>query len=95
MTALKQCITGMTMKEITTEYIRDDDTGEMVQVKQKVCEKSVPPNSDIIKLIYQHLTQQKKDYDSLTDEELESEKTRLLNELKEKENERGKNKTQD
>ena len=83
----------MTIKEVTTEYVRDDETGEMVQVKQKVCEKSIPPNNDIIKLIYQHLAENKKDYNSLTDEELEIEKIRLLNELKEKENERGKNKT--
>ena len=83
------------MKEITTEYVRDDETGEMVQVKQKICEKSVPPNTDIIKLIYQHLAEDKKDYDSYTDEELEKEKIRLLKELKEKENGGRKNKTQD
>lgn len=83
----------MTMKEITTEYIRDEDTGEMIQTKQKVCEKSIPPNTDIIKLIYQHLAEDKKDYDALSDEELEQEKLRLLKELKEKENDSGKNKT--
>lgn len=84
----------MTIKEITTEYARDDETGEMIQIKQKVCEKSVPPNTDIIKLIYQHFAEPKKDYDSLTDQELEKEKLRLLKELKEKENDSRKNKTQ-
>ena len=93
MSALKQCITGMTIKEITTEYVRDEDSGDMIQTKQKICEKSVPPNIDIIKLIYQKLSENKRDYESFTDEELEKEKTRLLNELKEKENGGGKNKT--
>lgn len=90
---MKQCITGMTMKEVITEYARDDETGEMIQIKQKICEKSIPPNTDIIKLIYQHLTDKKKDYSSLTDQELEKEKLRLLRELKEKENDSGKDKT--
>lgn len=51
-------------------------------VKQKVQEKSIPPNIDIIKLIYQHLVDSTQDYSKLTDEELESEKQRLLKELK-------------
>lgn len=48
-------------------------------------EKSLPPNIDIIKLIYQHLMENKQDYNKLTDEELESEKQRLLKELRREE----------
>ena len=49
-------------------------------------EKTLPPNSDLIKLIYQRVAEEQVDYNKLTDEELETEKQRLLQELKEKEN---------
>ena len=49
-------------------------------------EKNLPPNSDIIKLVYQQVVETKVNYDKLTDEELEQEKQRLLKELKEQEN---------
>ena len=84
--ALKNCITGFTTKEITTEYAVDEETGDLKIVKQKVNEKNIPPNTDIIKLIYNHYTEEKTDYNKLTDEELEQEKQRLILELKEKEN---------
>ena len=54
-------------------------------VKKKVQEKSLPPNIDIIKLVYQHLVDSKQDYNKLTDEELEVEKQRLLKELRREE----------
>ncbi|MBR6779084.1 MAG: hypothetical protein IKM43_02950 [Clostridia bacterium] len=54
-------------------------------VKQKINEKSLPPNADIIKLIYQHYAEKTIDYDKMTDEQLEAEKQRLLLKLKEKE----------
>lgn len=93
--ALKSCIKGLTTKEITTEYVLDDETGKMKIVKQKVNEKSLPPNVDLLKLIYPHLVDKKNDYESLTDEELENEKQRLLKELKEKDDVGGKSKKQD
>ena len=74
----------MSTKEITTEYVLDEETGKMKVVKQKVNEKSLPPNIDLLKLICPYLIEKKKDYDSLSDEELEKEKQRLLKELKEK-----------
>ena len=91
--ALKTCITGFTTKEIVSEYAIDDETGNLKIVKQKISEKNVPPNTDIIKLIYQQVAQQKVNYESLSDEELEQEKQRLILELKEKENVGGKNKS--
>lgn len=54
--------------------------------KQKVCEKNIPPNTDIIKLIYQHYTDTETNYDKMTDTELENEKIRLIKLLKEDEN---------
>ena len=70
---------------MTTEYCLDEETNELKVVKQKVQEKSLPPNIDIIKLIYQHLVDSKQDYNKLTDEELEIEKQRLLKELRREE----------
>ena len=77
---------GFSTKEVTTEYAVDEQSGELKVVKQKVNEKSVPPNADIIKLIYQHYADVKTDYSSLSDEELENEKQRLISQLKEEEN---------
>jgi len=86
------CITGLTTKEVTTEYCLDEETNKLKIVKQKVQEKTLPPNNDIIKLIYQNIVEEKVDYNKLTDEELEKEKQRLLKELKESESVSGKNK---
>ena len=91
---LKECIIGTTAKETSNEYILDEETGKMKLVKQKVSEKFLPPNSDIVKLFYQHCFGEEKDYENLTDEELILEKQRLLNILKEEENASGKNKKQ-
>ena len=70
----------------------DEETGKMKVVKQKINEKCLPPNVDLLKIIYPHLIDKKTNYDELSDEELEKEKQRLLKELKEKENVGGKNK---
>ena len=58
-------------------------------------EKNLPPNVDLLKLIYPHLVEEKIDYNKLSDEELEKEKQRLLKELKESESASRKNKKQD
>lgn len=77
---------GFSTKEVTTEYAVDEETGKLKIVKQKINEKNIPPNADIIKLIYQHYAETKTDYSALTDEELEQEKQRLILQLKEEEN---------
>lgn len=92
MKALKQTLTGLTVKETTTEYVLDDETGKMKMVKQKVQEKTLPPNVDLMKVVYQQIVEPKSGYDDMSDEELEKEKQRLLKELKESENVGGKNK---
>lgn len=92
MKALKACIVGTTTKEVVTEYSMDEESGKLKIVKQKVNEKSLPPNIDLLKLVYQHFTEDKVDYNNLTDEELEKEKQRLLRLLEEKENDSGKSK---
>lgn len=57
-------------------------------------EKTLPPNVDLLKIIYPQYYQSKIDYNKLTDEELEMEKQRLLKELKESESVSRKNKKQ-
>jgi len=79
-------------KEVVTEYAIDEETGKLKIIKQKVSEKNLPPNVDLLKLVYPKLMETKVDYDRLTDEELEKEKQRLLKELKEKESVGRKNK---
>lgn len=90
--AFKDCVSGIKTKEITTEYVVDDETNELKISKQKVQEKILPPNIDLLKLIYQQLVEDKNNYEQLTDEELSKEKERLLKQLKEKENAGGKSK---
>ena len=90
MKALKLCIKGMTTKEIITEYAVDEETGKLKITKQKVSEKNLPPNVDLLKLVFPQITSAKTDYSTMTDEELEVEKLRLLKELKESENAGGK-----
>ena len=74
----------MTTKEVVSEYVADEQ-GNLHISKQKVSEKTIPPNTDIIKLIYQHYSDNQPSYDKMTDEELEQEKMRLLKLLKESE----------
>lgn len=82
MQAIKACIVGLTTKETVSEFVADDE-GNLKLSKQKVSEKTIPPNTDIIKLIYQHCLDNETSYDKMTDEELENEKIRLLCLLKE------------
>ncbi len=84
---------GTTTKETTNEFVLDEETNKMKLVKQKVNEKVLPPNADIIKLFYQHFFEEEKSYESLTDEQLILEKQRLLKELEE-ENANRKNKNE-
>ncbi len=94
MKALKLCLEGLTTTETTTEYALDEETGKLKIVKQKVSEKNLPPNVDLLKIIYPQIMEKKTDFNALSDEELEKEKQRLLKELKEKESVGGKSKNQ-
>lgn len=85
-------MTGLTIKETTTEYALDEETGKLKVVKQKVQEKMLPPNVDLMKVVYQQLVEPKNGFEEMSDEDLENEKQRLLKELKENESVGGKNK---
>lgn len=83
--AIKMLTNGMVVKEITKEFVADDK-GDLVLTKKKVNEKMMPPNIDIIKMIYASTKDNANRYQEMTDEELEREKIRLLKKLKEEEN---------
>ena len=56
-------------------------------------EKSLPPNTDLIKILCQQIEKPSDSYECLSDEELEQEKQRLLKELREKESDSRKSKS--
>ena len=72
---------GCSVEEVTEEYGVED--GELKLVKRRETRKDIPPDLKAVKLLIDG-----KDYASLSDEELEAEKERLLRQLKEEENER-------
>lgn len=84
-TALKKRAFGFDSTEVTEEYTENDD-GSVRLIKRKVVSKNVPPDVSAVKLLLD-IDGESGDLTSLTDEELEKEKQRLLKLLKENENE--------
>ena len=71
---------GYTATEKTLEYSPEGDV-----VKKKVTSKHYPPDISALKA-YLELITEEEDYERMTDEELESEKKRLLGQLEEMKN---------
>lgn len=82
--AIKTLTSGMVIKEITKEFVANEQ-GDLVLTKKKVNEKMMPPNIDVIKMIYSSTKDNSNVYKDMTDEELMQEKLRLLEELKKEE----------
>ena len=78
--AIKNLASGMVVKEVTEEYVADDN-GDMKLVKKKVNKKTLPPNTDICKMLYSSVKSEEGKYKLMTDEELENEKQILLRQL--------------
>ncbi len=74
---------GYTYDEVQEEYQARED-GELVLTKRKVMEKYCPPDSSAIKTYLELCSDM--DFDEYTDEELEQEKARLLNQLAQQQN---------
>lgn len=74
--AILKVALGYSVEEVTEEYGVEE--GELRLVKRKETRKDVPPDLKAVKLLMED-----KDYASLSDEELEAEKQRLLKRLKE------------
>ena len=79
---LKKAI-GYTYDEVQEEYTVTEN-GDSILTKKKIVKKYSPPDSVALKT-YLELSPEKS-YEDMTDEELENEKIRLLNQLKEQEN---------
>ncbi len=75
--ALRKKALGFETEECVEEYAFSE--GEVVLSKKKVVKKSVPPDVSAIKM----LLDMQKDERTMSDEELEKEKKRLLKMLKE------------
>ncbi len=72
--ALVKRALGYNAKEVTEEYVNDED-GAMKLSKKRVVVKNVPPDLTALKYL---LETEKIPVQEMTDEELEAEKTRLL-----------------
>ena len=76
--ALEKVALGYSLEEVTEEYGVED--GELKLLKRREIKKDIPPDLKAVKLLLEE-----KDYAAMSDEELESEKRRLLSLLKEEE----------
>ncbi|MCI9408024.1 MAG: hypothetical protein HFK06_06705 [Clostridia bacterium] len=73
--ALKKCAVGFGTSEVVEEFCMED--GELKLVKKKVTKKDVPPDIKAVKLLMDG-----GGISGLSDEELEAEKLRLMEMLK-------------
>lgn len=74
--ALKKRALGYDSTEVTEEYTDDGDGGVKL-IKRKVVKKNVPPDVSAVKLLIE-IEGEESDFSTLTDDELELEKQRLL-----------------
>ncbi len=74
--ALKKRAIGYETTEITEEYSSSEE-GEIRMVKRKIVSKNVPPDVSAVKLLFENSSSD--DISTMTDDELEKEKIRLLN----------------
>ncbi len=72
--ALKKKAFGYDCTEVVEEYVSDDDGGVKL-CKKKVTKKNVPPDLSALKILMEDSTVP---LETMTDEQLESEKIRLL-----------------
>ncbi len=77
--AILKVALGFTVEEVTEEY--DAKEGELHLIKRKETKKDVPPDLKAVKLLLDGDV----DYSSLSDEQLEEEKQRLIRQLKDEE----------
>lgn len=84
---IKQAIIKKAKGYVTSETVEEyqGDCGEMILTKKKVTKKHVPPDTQAVKMLLE--MDEGKDLKTLSEEELKSEKIRLLRQLKELENE--------
>ena len=74
--ALKKCAVGFGTSEVVEEFAVED--GELKLVKRKVTRRDIPPDIKAVKMLLDN-----DDVSEMSDEQLESERQRLLRQLKE------------
>ncbi len=76
---------GYGVSEETVEYVTDDSGKEVVS-KRKVSKKYIPPDASALRLLIEHFySQTSRQVESMTDEELEEERDKIIEMLKEEE----------
>ncbi len=80
--ALKKVAFGFSIEEVTEEYSVED--GEVKLTKRRETRKDVPPDLKAVKMLIDGGATDEVGVSQMSDEELEAEKQRLLNLLKEK-----------
>jgi hypothetical protein len=80
---LKRAI-GFVSDEIVEEYVTDEN-GKAVLSKRKITQKFNPPDVSALRFLFEQNSLCDDDISKMTDEELQREKERLLQLLKEKE----------
>ena len=83
--AIKKLVKGFCLKEVVNEYVLDAN-GNKQLAKQKVSKKLVPPNTDILKMLFSKTETAVTSFENWSDADLEKEKQRLLKILKKGEN---------
>ncbi len=78
--ALLKRAVGYIQKEIAEEYTSQD--GKLILIKRKVTTKDIPPDLDALKIILN----EKKDYSSLSDEDLQAEWEKVKREIEDSNN---------
>lgn len=76
--AIRKVALGFSVEEVTEEYGVED--GELRLLKRRETRKDVPPDLKAVRLLMDET-----DYTALSDEELEGERQRLLQELEREE----------
>lgn len=76
---------GCESREVVEEYALDDNGDNIKLVKKKVTTKYLPPDISAVKMLLNMAQGNAENYANMTDEELISEKNRLLNILKDME----------
>ena len=83
--------TGYCAKEETVEFTRDDQGGEVVS-KRKISKKHIPPDTSALKLLIEHFYSNSfKELSELSEEELEKERERIIELIKQEEKDAIKN----
>ncbi|MBR2371502.1 MAG: hypothetical protein IKA90_01380 [Clostridia bacterium] len=82
--ALVKKAVGYVAKELVDELAVDKETGEMTVVRRKVTKKQVPPDLSAARLLFELTGEKQFDLTCMSDDDLQNERQKLLDILKEK-----------